>query len=403
MKRERYWPTMIASVVIGCGLFCHAYGEEKKEEAKHEEKKQEHKEEHEKKHAGADNTNLPSEAIGFQGNWVKKKKLLKEAHAKNDKIQAVVIEVNKAIDGFYDKFKEADTILDEFYVKAGFSQGEMDNLVKDVAKYLEKSKKRDIEALAKEGEPIFDDSRYDVKEKDVDAYSIEEDFKKRKQEVEQLKLDLKAIEELDKSIGARRKKLEEELKKIQKDSQEASKISDDIWNIIDDQKAKSLVTKMDGIKTTVDALKKYITVDLMKDIEGVIKKIKDQVAKVGGEVSALEKKGIIIENRASRVALLSKEKEEKLKEDVVAAAEMEQRRERKERRRKELEKAAQVSVFGVVRHSVYKAMVATNEYFGTLWTSMVNYFTGTATVKPRKKKLNKEGSEVHGNPVKKER
>ena len=397
MNRERYWPAVITTLVMSCGLLWYCDCEEVKKE-EHKKEKHEKKPEHhdaknkkddktkDKKKAGAETTELPAEVIGFQGNWVKKKKLLKEAHAKNDRIQAEVIDVNRSIDKFYEKFKESDMLLDDFYTSVGFSQGEMDNLIKDIGKYLEKSKKRDIEALAKDGERIFDDSRYDEKEKDVDAYSIEEEFKKRKREIEQLKLDLKAIEELDKSIGARRKKLEEELKEIQKDSREAAKIADDIWNIIDDQKAKDLVTKMDGIKTKVDALKKYITIDLMKDLEGVIKKIKDQVAKVKGEVATLEKKDIIIENRASRVALLSKEKVEKLKEDVVAADEMEERRESKEKIRRELEKAKNLSVLGVVRHSVYRAMMAANTYLSDLWTSMMNYFKGTATFVPKKKK-----------------
>jgi|GEM_PF-1414356 hypothetical protein len=308
---------------------------------------------------GADTEEFSEEVIGIQGNWVKKKKWLKEAHAKNDEIQEVALEVHKAVGDFYEKFKTIDALQDDFYKESGLNRGGIEPLFKDIEKYLEKNKKGDLKALADGYRVVLQG-----KTKKVDIYAIEEEFKKFKGLLEQLKLDIKSIEELDNSVGKRREKLQEQIRMVSDDSDKARKVVDEIWHIIDDRKAEEKFYELRGICEKISALKKFVTTDFISDFDSIIQKIKDQIAKTKNSIQDLEKKGIIIENRTERLEQLIRLKAQRKEEEDEEKRIIEEKKANRKALKEELAKEGWLyKVYYSITESVSDSLQNVKGYF----------------------------------------
>jgi|SaaInlLV_10m_DNA_2_1039722.scaffolds.fasta_scaffold05774_2 hypothetical protein len=315
--------------------------------------------------SGAETEELSEDVVGVQGNWVKKNKWLKDANEKNDKLQVIVLEVQKITGMFYDKFKEIDDIQDDFYRAGGFDRGGITKLFTELEKEVEENKKKDLEILAQGKKVVIEG-----KKGKVDAYAIEEEFDKYKKELEQLKLDMESIKELDKSVAERRKKLQEQINSVFDEADKTRKVVSEIWDIIDDKKAEEKYYEVNKSLEKVKALKKYITNDLVKDFDSVIQKIKDQIAKTTETINDIEKKGIIIENRTERIAEIVKQKELQAKIEADEESRTEDRKKRRSDR-----KAA------FARDGAWHKMLgnAISDLASDSWTGIKDYFSKKAT------------------------
>lgn len=286
-----------------------------------------------KKNAGPETLAYAQEEIGVQGNWRKKKDWLKQAIAKNDAIQTMIIDVQQFKKIFYDKFKPVDGVLDTFYQQAGFDKGELEVLIKEIDGEIETTKTKTKELFTKALSQLDEETKEEaikIKEQFADVYSIEEKFKQHKNNLEQFKMDINAIVELDKSLRTRLKTAEDQIDSIQTNVDEAEQLSKKIWHIIDDKKAKKIFYDLSSIHENTKALQEYIQQDLVQDFDNVITTLQNQIEMVGNSIDNLEQQGIIVKNRTARL----EEERKKQQELLEQKKDREQKKEQKEIRKK---------------------------------------------------------------------
>ncbi|MBD3272960.1 hypothetical protein GF385_01255 [Candidatus Dependentiae bacterium] len=251
----------------------------------------------------AETVDLSEEKIGVRGNWVKKREWLKDSYKINEEIQNIVLETEKIRDPFQDKFLKIDSELDSFYKNEGFRQGSVKFLFNSINKFLDKKKKEREKKLTKGV----------TSEEEIKINLLLKDTKILKKEVEQLRLDIKSIDQLDKSLNDRLKKLDEYIKISLDESIKARDMVDEIWYIVDDLKARNIYYQLKGdILQKVKAIKKFLEGTFSSDFDNTLNTVREQIEKVSKEIKELEEKGLIIQNRSERLEQLKlKDLEEK--------------------------------------------------------------------------------------------
>jgi hypothetical protein len=248
------------------------------------------------------NTAQSTEKIGTQGNWVKKREWLMKSHEAFAEIQEIVTQTEQARVIFVTKLNDVDRMLDTYYKGVGFADGKINELLSNIAEYLEKKRQKDLAAIGATGEK--QDPTLQAK---IDI--IESNLKHNSQQLEQLRLDMKAIEDLGKSLIERVKRVDERLINTQTEFTKAQNIINDLWDIIDHNKARDKyyelkITILEKIKSEQEYLKQ----DLLSDFDVVTQTIVTQIARTEEEIKKIEANGLFIKNRAQRI------KELKLKE-----------------------------------------------------------------------------------------
>ena len=113
---------------------------------------------------------------------------------------------------------------------------------------------------------------------------------------------MKSIEDLGKSLSDRIKRVDERIETIQTEVGNGQTIIDDLWDIIDHNKAREKfyelqMTILEKIKTEVS----YLQDDLMTDFDSIIQTIRTQIARTEDEIKKVESEGFFIKNRATRI------------------------------------------------------------------------------------------------------
>jgi hypothetical protein len=253
---------------------------------------------------GPDTQNYSEEEIGIQGSWRKKKDWLQQTLDTNDSLQDISNNVLKFKAKFYDQFKKIDSSLDTFYRNVGLNREKFLDLFKQIDKDIgssrEKTKRLFTTSLANLTDEMKEEVRK-IKTRYNDAFAIDEEFRQQENALKQLKLDAKNIADLDAAIKNRLKAVDQQVETVGKKADEADRLSKKIWYIIDDTKAKKLFYKVKDIHRNAKNLKTYITSDLFKDFEKIIKITQAQIETTNESIQNIEKHGIIITNRTKRL------------------------------------------------------------------------------------------------------
>jgi len=305
------------------------------------------------KSIGAETVQYTQEEIGVQGNWRKKKDWLKQAIAKNDAIQTMVIDVQKFKKIFYDKFKPIDSMLDTFYREAGFNTGELESLIQEIAQEIELTKTNHQNLFTKTLSELSEETKDEaikIKKQYADIYSIEEKFKQHKNSLEQFRLDITSVVELDKSLRTRLKTAEDQIRAIQSNVNKAGELSQKIWHVIDDNKAKKIFYELSSIHENVKALQQYIQQDLVQDFDAVITTLQNQIKIVTVGIDNLEQQNIIIKNRALRL------EEQKIEDEKLL-------KQKRESKKKETKKKAK------------KQRSESETWYGLIWEGIASLFS----------------------------
>ncbi len=257
------------------------------------------------------------EKVGVQGNWMKKKDWLIKSNEVLDEIQTVALEIQGMRKIFNEKYHRIDEELDIFYKTVSLDQGKLQELFEELERYLEKKKKKKIEELSTVKKEEVSEKDYLLK---VDLLNIE--VKQQKEDLDQLKLDLKSIDDLDKSIVERIKRVDEQIAQAKELFDKATGSIEELWNIIDDKKARIIYYELKG--STLEKLKNilsYLKEDLLRDFDSVAETARTQMNKAKGSIKALEDKGFIVKNRSQRIEQLKLrelQKIEQAKKDIAS-------------------------------------------------------------------------------------
>lgn len=264
--------------------------------------------------SGPETVAIFDEKSGEQGNWVKKKQWLLKAYEVNNNIYSLALQIADTRNLYSTK---NDAISDEFqtfYRNLGLQQGKLQSLFESVERYLEKKKKSDITAVTggeKQSEP---DRDYQIK-----IELIDNQIKQLKDELEQLKLDMKSIEDIGRSLTQRLEKVDEQIVAAMNLAESAKNKVEDLWEIIDDKKARIIYYDLANIEENLKVILTYLSQTLAGDFDTVIQNAKKQIQVTNDGVKKLENKGLIIKDRSSRIEQLKLQELKKIEEDKSKA------------------------------------------------------------------------------------
>ncbi len=273
---------------------------------------------------GAETTKFPEAEVGFQGNWRKKNDWLKQAQEKNDELQEAITKIQSAQKDFSNKLKTLDNLFDDFYRQTGFDKGKTGELFTGLAKEIDENKKKTRNLFSQAISQPDEETRElatKIKQQYTDLESIDEAFKKQKVSLDQFKLDTNAIVDLDKSVRDRSKKVDEQVQAAQSYIEQSTKLSEKIWHVIDDKKAKQIFYDLSGINEKMKALLQYVTIDLMQDFATVTSTVENQIKKTKDSIEEVEKFEIIVSNRTARLEAARKQVEQELKKQQLSKEE----------------------------------------------------------------------------------
>lgn len=309
------------------------------------------------------------EQTGIQGNWQKKRAWLLQANdlfAKEIDPLMTKIYANRNI--FNAQFNSIDQALDDFYKEMGFEQGKLQELFSSIERYLNKKREEQLALLLTSKESMSLSERdYSLKTDDVET-----SIKDLHARLEQLRLDMKSIEDIDSSLSMRLKKLDAEIANAVQEEAAARKIIDTIWHVIDDRKARDLFYDLQNKSVEkIKAIHNYLSNDLLNDFTSVITNAQNQIDRVKREYQQLEQDGIIIKDRSSRVEKIKKEQQAALALEKKALQEAEILR---------VKRAEQQAQRKPLQQSWYARIIL---FFSSLWENILALFH--ATPQPVKK------------------
>lgn len=254
---------------------------------------------------GPETIALAEDKVGTQGNWMKKKEWLVKSNEAFDEIQNIVLEIQGQRKLFNEKYHAIDEEFDNFNKDLNLDQGKVEEAFESLYRYLEKKKKKELEALSSASNKENVEESIAERNYLQKVEALETKIKHHKEDLEQLKLDLKSIDDLDKSTVERIKRVDEQIAQA-KDLFDKAKVSlDELWNIIDDKKARAIYYDLkNGTTENVKSILAYLKEDLMRDFDSVIETSHAQMAKAQEAIKKMEGEGLIIKNRSQRIEKL---------------------------------------------------------------------------------------------------
>jgi len=241
----------------------------------------------------------PDQSVtGVRGSWVRKRLYLSQAQAANEQLQKDALAAQKSRSQFSAEFERVDKKVDEFYSIKGFARGKLGGLLDEIKADLERDKQRRLAAALKrsknEDTPI---NFYDVQ-----SEAIEQDVKRLTREFDQLNLDMKSIADLDNSLKDRLKAADKQIKEASEAASQSTKKLEQLWWIIDDQKAAESFYAMQGLADKVSSIKKYLEDTLLADFKSVAQTVEKQIEQVNKQIEAIEQRGLILTHRTTRMS-----------------------------------------------------------------------------------------------------
>jgi hypothetical protein len=234
------------------------------------------------------------QTIGVQGNWLKKRDWLIKAHEIDEEIHTIIVQ-NEALRASYVKLNnQVDVEFDEYYKQLGLGQGKIQELIESILVYIEQKKTQELATLTAQVKSGQDQLK---------IYQIEQTVKKTKKELDQLRLDMQSIDDLERSLAERLKRFDEQAGLMQEESTKAQNRINQLWSIIDHNKAREYYYELkNGALERVKSANKYLQEDLFNDFKSVIDTIRKQIAATRERIKKLEKEDDIwIIDRARRV------------------------------------------------------------------------------------------------------
>lgn len=219
-----------------------------------------------------------------QGNWLFKRVWWERAEAKYEKIRATVNKVLESRTGFFAMRSDVDkNILDPFYIKIGFSQGELQVILSDLIAKLEQDKKPESRAEHDKKEELIEKAQED------------------KKLLMQLQQDIELVNKHDEAIDNALMQLIEQISRMRNYEQQAWQDFKDIARVLDDKKARELFYKVDNAWRNIQEIQTYIEQAFSTSFDKVVEQVKQQVERISNAVEMLKEKGIDLKKQAQQV------------------------------------------------------------------------------------------------------
>lgn len=234
---------------------------------------------HETKHdSGIDNVHLED-----GGNWLLKRVWWEKAEAEYEKVKQEFAGVMEARMKFFSQRNDVDRDLDVFYSHIGFDRGELEQIVDYLIERLEKDVSMDESLTVQERELI-------------------QKLVHKKRELEQIKLDVKSIRELEEN-------LDETIATLMQQVNVASEYEKKSWanfksiaRELSDIKAKDMFYDIEGRLASITKIKTYITGKLSHHFNDSLNTLHDQMRRITGEIKVLHGANLDLKKEAEKLS-----------------------------------------------------------------------------------------------------
>ncbi len=253
-----------------------------------------------------------TQARETSGNWVFKNYWWRKIEEEISTIKDIFEKVMGTQRDFFVKRSNLDKDLDVFYLKIGFEQGPLENIIKFCLDTIEKEKNKKNLILNKKEADLF------------------EKIKEKQRDLEQLKEDTKSIQELDHKVDAALEILLSQIDVCNKYQQAAWDIFKKVSHELNDKIARKQYYVVKGLAENAQHVLEYIsgpfslyfeqleeaTKKHMGDIESKIEELSKAELDLRKETEILEKDEEAAEDAAAKAKLVvQKQKESAMKKD----------------------------------------------------------------------------------------
>ncbi|HBS48473.1 TPA: hypothetical protein DEO28_01055 [Candidatus Dependentiae bacterium] len=289
---------------------------------------------------GPDTMQLSDEQIGFRGNWVKKREWLERTIKQNKKIDILLTQIEEKRAPIWKSFESVQDEFDKFYRFAGNVESRLELEFGLKAVEAKEAAKRALELakasvknetwMQKVSNKLWNvwskiknlfvttskESKKEIKKQDLaqsvtdttltmspteaapiatnqEAAKKEEEKKQEPSELDQFRNNLKIIKDFDDAIVKRFEKLDEEFSIIVNEVKRAKSLQNEMWDMIDDMKARANFYEIKVITKKVRSIKEYIEGDFISDFDSVVENSRKRMEKIKERVATLEQDGII--------------------------------------------------------------------------------------------------------------
>jgi len=279
------------------------------------------------------------------GNWVYKNYWWRKIEDVYGQIKEGFNKVMTTRMTFFVKRNEVDKELDRFYQQVGLEQGQLEDIINVGLELMDKEKKE--QGFLNKKERDFLDK-----------------VKDRKRQLEQLKVDSKAIEELDTKINEAIDVVLKQIDVCSKYEQQAWEIFKSVARELSDKEAQKQYYETKTLLGDVEKVNVYLTGEFNSYFEKMIESVKEHTQSIMTQLSALEKEGISLKKE---LEIFEKEDETQEKRDL------EKKRIEQEKADKK-KKAEQKGFFSSVTSTVSSWFSSFNGWIGSVVTSVKGWF-----------------------------
>jgi hypothetical protein len=235
-----------------------------------------------------------------EGNWLNKRIWWERAKDKYKECREVFEETFASRMVFLESRSETEkTVFDPFYREIGLEQADIKDVLDDLMSIIEEER---------QGSGYLDEK----------ARAFRDRVTAAKKDIEQLKLDIDAISNIDNAIDTAVNMLSNKINEAQKFEKSAWDEFDAIARELSDKRAYERYYVIDGIHKNLKDLQKYINEDFNTYFNGLVKAAQEKTERAKKEIKNLKDKGIDLEEQAK--LLVSDEQAAKDEAERVAKA-----------------------------------------------------------------------------------
>jgi len=218
-----------------------------------------------------------------EGNWLLKRAWWERAEARYDKIKGQLEEVQATRAQFSNKRTEVDRkILDPFYVSIGLGQAELSITLNHLISQITELRER----------------KGDLSEDERDFLEL---VGKDQKVLEQLHLDVQAVNSVDSAIDDALSKLDEQIALCRGYDKKAWQDLKEIARELSDKKAQELYYRIEAYSKSIQDILNYVRTDYTQFFQKLIGAAGDHVKLISASVKELKEKGIDLEKQAKKI------------------------------------------------------------------------------------------------------
>lgn len=216
------------------------------------------------------------------GNWLLKRQALEKTMDVIEKIKDIFTKILESRIDYLVKRNKTDRSFDLFANKIGFELGDLNQLLKTLIEQLKAERK-------KEGD-LTEEER-----------TLLAEVESKITQLKDLKSTVNSISDMDASLDDAIMQLEKEITTSNSYQTRAWKNFQTIKKVLSDEKAEELYLQTESLLKNMQEILSYLKGDLLTYFNSVIDTLKEDMSKAEDSISALESKGINLQQEVKKI------------------------------------------------------------------------------------------------------